>query len=50
MSAWTPPPGSSGAGAEGRAQHTTRLTDTQRAIYQALKVAPPPPVATLDPA
>jgi Transposase DDE domain len=38
------------AGPEGRAQHTTRLTDPQRAIYQALKVAPPPPVTTLDPA
>ena len=38
------------AGPEGRAQHTTRLTDTQRAIYQVLKVAPPPPVTTLDPA
>lgn len=38
------------AGPEGRAQHTTRLTDTQRAIYQTLKVAPPPPVTTLDPA
>jgi hypothetical protein len=37
------------AGPDGRVQHTTRLTDTQRAIYQALKVAPPPPVATLDP-
>jgi hypothetical protein len=37
------------AGAEGRVQHTTRLTDPQRAIYQALKVAPPP-VTTLDPA
>jgi hypothetical protein len=38
------------AGPEGRAQHTTRLTDPQRAIYQVLKVAPPPPVTTLDPA
>jgi Transposase DDE domain len=38
------------AGPQGRAQHTTRLTDTQRAIYQVLKVAPPPPVTTLDPA
>jgi len=37
------------AGPEGRAQHTTRLTDPQRAIYQTLKVAPPPPVTTLDP-
>jgi hypothetical protein len=38
------------AGPQGRAQHTTRLTDPQRAIYQVLKVAPPPPVTTLDPA
>jgi hypothetical protein len=38
------------AGPDGRAQHTTRLTDTQRAIYQALKVSPPPPVTALDPA
>ena len=37
------------AGPEGRVQHTTRLTDPQRAIYQTLKVAPPPPVTTLDP-
>jgi hypothetical protein len=32
-----------------RVQHTTRRTDTQRAIYRALKVAPPPPVATVTP-
>jgi hypothetical protein len=38
------------AGPEGQVQHTTRLTDTQRATYQALKIAPPPPVTTLDPA
>jgi Transposase DDE domain len=37
-------------GPDGRAQHTTRLTDAQRATYQALRVAPPPPVTTLDPA
>jgi Transposase DDE domain len=38
------------AGPEGRAQHTSRLTDPQRAIYQALTVAPPPSVTTVDPA
>jgi hypothetical protein len=45
------------AGPDGRVQHATRLTDTQRANYQALRVAPPPPpppppppVTTLDPA
>ncbi len=38
------------AGPDGRVAHTTHLTCGQRALFQALKVAPPPPILTVDPA
>jgi hypothetical protein len=37
-------------GEAGTVQHTTQLSDAQRAILAALEVEPPPPITALDPA
>jgi hypothetical protein len=37
------------AGPDGRVAHSTRLSAIQRGLFQALQVAPPPPILTVDP-